>query len=163
MFARAFRSIGLLEAIAEYSAENYVWRAPFTIEIQTCGEPDARWSLQEHKLHLCYELAEEFLTLYQDISAERTAPSRMAPNNVLARNIRRLRVQHGMSMEKLAADAGLDRAWMGRMEAGKEIATPSQLDKLARALHMQSSELVALASAADMPGPAPGTRRLKKQ
>jgi Putative metallopeptidase/Helix-turn-helix domain len=163
MFARAFRSIGLLEAIAEYSAENYVWRAPFTIEIQTCGEPDARWSLQEHKLHLCYELAEEFLTLYQDISAERTAPSRMAPNNVLARNIRRLRVQHGMSMEKLAADAGPDRAWMGRMEAGKEIATPSQLDKLARALHMQSSELVALASAADMPGPAPGTRRLKKQ
>jgi hypothetical protein len=52
---------------------------------------------------------------------------------------------------------------MGRMEGGQEIATPSQLDKLARALHMQPDALVALASSADMPGPAPAVRRLKKK
>jgi hypothetical protein len=163
MIARAFRAIGLLEAVADYNAENFVWRAPFTIEIQTCGMPDAHWDLQAHKLHLCYEMADGFLSLYQDVSAERTSPSRMAPNTVLARNIRRLRLQHGMSMEKLADAAGLPRAWMGRMEAGQEIATKSQLDKLARALNMQTAEVTGLASGADMPGPAPGNRRLKKQ
>jgi hypothetical protein len=163
MFARAFQAIGFLEAIAEYDAENFVWRRPFVIEMQSCGQPDAHWDLKTPKLYICYEMAEEFLDLYQDVSAERTRPSRMAPNNLLARNIRMLRLQHGMSMEKLAVAAGLDRAWMGRMEAGQETATKSQLDKLARALNMQPAELVALASAADMPGPAPTVRRLKKQ
>jgi transcriptional regulator with XRE-family HTH domain len=91
------------------------------------------------------------------------SPSRMAPNTVLARNIRRLRLQHDMSMESLADAAGLPRAWMGRMEAGQENATKSQLDKLARALNMQTAELSGLAAGADMPGPAPAPRRLKKQ
>ena len=40
------------------------------------------------------------------------------------------------------------------MEAGLEMATGAQLDKLARALNMQTAELAALASGADMPGPA---------
>ena len=163
MFARAFQAIGFLEAIAEYDADNYVWRRPFTIEMQSCGQPDAHWDLQAPRLYVCYELADEFLDLYQDVSAERTKPSRMAPNNLLARNIRMLRLRRGMSMEKLAVAAGLDPAWMGRMEGGQEIATQSHLDKLARALKMQPAELVALASSAGMPGPAPPVRRLKKQ
>jgi DNA-binding Xre family transcriptional regulator len=163
IFERAMRAVAFLETVAEYNADNYVWRAPFTIEVQTCGQPDAHWDLKEHKLYVCYELADEFLNLYQDVSDQRTRPMRMAPNNVLARNVRRLRLQHGMSMEKLAEAAGLPRAWMGRMEAGQETATPSQLDKLARALNMQSAELVALASGSDMPGPAPASKRFKKK
>jgi hypothetical protein len=163
MIARAFQAIGLLEAVAEYNADNFVWRAPYTIEFQSCGQPDAHWDLQAHKLHLCYEMAEEFLGLYQEVSAERMSPSRMAPNTVLARNIRRLRLQHGMSMQSLADAAGLPHTWMGRMEAGQETATKSQLDKLARALNMQTAELSGLALSADMPGPAPAPRRLKKQ
>src|SRR5262249_6491558 len=163
MYARAFRAVGLLEAVADYNADNYVWRAPFTIEVQSCGKVDAHWDLQAHKLLLCYEMADEFLNLYQDVSAERMAPTKMAPNGMLARNIRRLRLQHGMSTEKLAVAAGLDRAWMGRMEAGHETATPSQLDKLARALNMQSAELIALAPGADVPGPVAGMRRSKKK
>jgi hypothetical protein len=163
IFERAMRAVAFLETVAEYNADNYAWRAPFTIEVQTCGQPDAHWDLKEHKLYVCYELADEFLNLYQDVSDQRTRPMRMAPNNVLARNVRRLRLQHGMSMEKLAEAAGLPRAWMGRMEAGQETATPSQLDKLARALNMQSAELVALASGSDMPGPAPASKRFKKK
>jgi DNA-binding XRE family transcriptional regulator len=163
MIAQAFRAVGLLETVAEFNADNYVWRAPFTMELQSCGEPGAHWDLKEHKLHVCYEMAEEFLNLYQDVTAEQMKPNRMAPNNVLSRNIRRLRQQQGMSMEKLAEAAGLPRAWMGRMEAGQETATPSQLDKLARALNMPSAELVALTSGADMPGPAPAPKRFKKQ
>jgi len=163
MFERAFRAIGFLEAVAEHDADNYVWRAPFTVEMQSCGQPDAHWDLKEHKLYVCYEMAEEFLALYQEVSDERARPNRMAPNNVLARNIRLLRLQHGMSMAKLAEAAGLPRAWMGRMEAGKEIATRSQLEKLAHAFNMQPAELVALAAGADMPGPAPAPRNLKKR
>src|SRR5215470_13508665 len=163
MIAGAFRAIGLLESVADYNADNFVWRAPFTIEVESCGKADAHWDLQSHKLLLCYEMADEFLDLYQDVSAERMAPTRMAPNAMLARNIRMLRLHHGMSMEKLAVAAGLDRAWMGRMEAGREIATPSQLDKLARALNMQSAELIALAPSANMPGPVAGMRRFKKK
>jgi DNA-binding XRE family transcriptional regulator len=163
MYERAFRAIGFLESVAGYNADNYVWRAPFTIEMQSCGQADAHWDLKEHKLYVCYELADEFLTLYQDVSAERTRPSRMAPNNILAQNIRRLRLQHGMSMEKLAREAGLDRAWMGRMEAGHEIPTGTQIDKLARAFNMQPAALAAIASSSDMPGPAPMPRRFKKQ
>jgi transcriptional regulator with XRE-family HTH domain len=75
-----------------------------------------------------------------------------------------LRLTHGMSMEKLAEKTGLNRAWMGRMEAGRENATQSQLENLARAFRMQPAELVALASSsADMTGPAPGARHLKKK
>lgn len=163
MFARAFQAVGFLDAIADYDADNYVWRRPLTLEMQSCGQADAHWDLQTHKLYVCYEMADEFLDLYQDVSAERMKPMRMAPNNVLARNIRMLRLGHGMSMQKLADVAGLDRAWMGRMEAGKENATKSQLDKLARALNTQSADLVGLASKADMPGPAPATQRFKKK
>jgi len=163
MFARAFRSVGLIDVVADYNADNFVWRKPFTIEMQSCGQSEAHWDLQAHKLYICYELADEFLDLYQDVSAERMSPTRMAPNNMLARNIRQLRLQHGMSMEKLAAQTGLDRAWMGRMEAGRENATPSQLEKLARAFHMQSAELIALPRSVDMPVPAPGVRRLKRR
>jgi DNA-binding Xre family transcriptional regulator len=165
MYARAFRALGFLEAVADYNAENFVWRSPFVMEMRSCGQPNAHWDLQSRKLFVCYELAEEFLQTYQDVAAERVSPGRMAPNDILARNIRRLRLEHGMSMDKLAEQSGLARAWMARMEAGQETATPSQLDKLARALHMQSAELVALATTTETPGPAPAPaiRRFKKR
>jgi DNA-binding XRE family transcriptional regulator len=163
LYARAFRAIGFLDAVAGYNADRFVWRAPYTMEILSCGQPDAHWDLQARKLHVCYELAEEFVQVYQDVPSDRAAPTRMAPNDVLARNIRRLRIEHGMSMEKLAEEAGLNRAWMGRMESGQENATASQLDKLARALHMQSAELIALATPTETPGNAPVVRRLKKK
>src|SRR5262249_7237817 len=91
VYAKAFRALGFLEAVAEYNADKYVWRSPFTIEIKTCGMPDAHWDLQSRRLHICYELAEEFLQTYQDVGTERTASMmKMAPNDILARNIRRL-------------------------------------------------------------------------
>jgi len=163
VYAKAFRAVGLLEAVADYNADKFVWRSPYTMEIKTCGMADAHWDLSARKLHICYELAEEFLQTYQDVGTAPPMANKMAPNDILARNIRRLRLQHGMSMDKLAQDSGLAKAWMGRMEAGQEIATPSQIDKLARAFHMQSNELVALASATETPPRGQVVRRLKKQ
>ena len=41
--AQAFRSIQMLETVAHFSSQQYVWPAPFTLEMQTCGYINARW------------------------------------------------------------------------------------------------------------------------
>jgi hypothetical protein len=56
---RVNRSIRLLETVAGHAADDFVWPAPFTLEMQSCGFPNARWDLPSHKLTLCYELAAE--------------------------------------------------------------------------------------------------------
>jgi hypothetical protein len=63
--ADMMKSIQLLEALATHTAEAFVWPAPFTLEAQTCGFPNARWDLQTHKLVVCYELAADFADLYR--------------------------------------------------------------------------------------------------
>jgi hypothetical protein len=65
IFERVFRVTGMMERVAERLADLYAWRKPFSIEAQTCGSPGANWSVQEHKVILCYELAEEFVQLYK--------------------------------------------------------------------------------------------------
>jgi hypothetical protein len=58
-------SVGALETIADHLADQYAWPAPFTLEMASCGFPNARWDLQSHKLILCYELAADFADLYR--------------------------------------------------------------------------------------------------
>jgi hypothetical protein len=77
--AQTFRDVRFLEALAEYAADRYVWPAPITMEMRTCGEPGARWTIPTRKLHLCYELAEEFTELNRAFGLGRknaTSPSR---------------------------------------------------------------------------------------
>jgi hypothetical protein len=60
----------LLETVAERVGEIYVWSAPFTIEIESCGFPNAQWMKDTRKLLLCYELAADFADLYLDYGRE---------------------------------------------------------------------------------------------
>jgi transcriptional regulator with XRE-family HTH domain len=53
---------------------------------------------------------------------------------VVARNLRRLRVDRTLSQEALAADAAVDRTYVGRLERGIENPTVAILERLARAL-----------------------------
>jgi putative metallopeptidase DUF4344 len=69
--AQVARSIRLLEPVAARSAELVIWPAPFSLEMQTCGFINARWSRSARKLTLCYELAEHFADLYRDYGIER--------------------------------------------------------------------------------------------
>jgi len=69
--AQVARSIRLLEPVAARSAELVVWPAPFSLEMQTCGIINARWSRSARKLTLCYELAEDFADLFRDYGTER--------------------------------------------------------------------------------------------
>jgi hypothetical protein len=63
---RMARDIRLLQMVAEHVVSDFVWPMPLSLEMQTCGSPDARWDVATNKLTLCYELAVEFADLYRD-------------------------------------------------------------------------------------------------
>jgi hypothetical protein len=46
---------------------------------------------------------------------------------LIAQNVKRIRLQHNMSMASLATDSGLPEAWVTRMERGLENCTVDQL------------------------------------
>jgi hypothetical protein len=72
VFAQWFRSIRFLEIFAELFAERYAWPAPITLEMRSCGEPGARWTTPRRKVHICYEMAQEFAELYREFGREQT-------------------------------------------------------------------------------------------
>jgi hypothetical protein len=59
------RHIKLLEALADNLSDRFVWPSPITLELQTCGEANARWEWRSKKVIVCYELADEFAELYR--------------------------------------------------------------------------------------------------
>lgn len=61
---------------------------------------------------------------------------------LVAWNLRRLRVAQGVSQEALAADAGIDRAYLGGLERQTENPTIDLLDRLAVTLHVPLYELL---------------------
>lgn len=70
----------------------------------------------------------------------------------LAMNLSRLRVERGLSQERLAADSGVDRVYVGGIERRTENPTIDILDKLAAALEVEVGELLA-AVVGDEPPP----------
>jgi NAD(P)-dependent dehydrogenase (short-subunit alcohol dehydrogenase family) len=51
----------------------------------------------------------------------------MRAQALVARNLRRLRVKRGLAQEALAADAGIDRTYVSRLERGLENPTVAML------------------------------------
>ncbi len=60
---------------------------------------------------------------------------------LVARNLRRIRVAQGISQERLAADAAVDRAYLGGLERQEENPTVDLLDRIADALGISITEL----------------------
>ena len=60
---------------------------------------------------------------------------------LVAWNLRRLRVGRGLSQERLAYDADVDRSYVGGLERQTENPTVDVLDRLAATLEVQLSEL----------------------
>ena len=75
----------------------------------------------------------------------------MNARELVAWNVRRLRVDRGLSQEALAVDAGIDRTYVSRVERGMENPTVGVLEKLAAALNVKIVDLFAM--------PRPGSRR----
>lgn len=81
---------------------------------------------------------------------------------LLAWNLRRLRTARGVSQERLAADAGVDRRYMSDIEREQGNATLDVLDRLAAALDVEVAEfLQAPPEGAEPPKPLRGGRRPK--
>jgi hypothetical protein len=66
VFAQSFRTLKFLETVAGHSADELAWPVPFTLEMQSCGDINARWNDETRKLTLCYELAADFAELGRD-------------------------------------------------------------------------------------------------
>jgi hypothetical protein len=73
-FARGFRAVRILETVAQRAAADFAWPAPFTIEMRSCGRPDAAWSEENRTLRICYELAFDFAQLYEAYVATAASP-----------------------------------------------------------------------------------------
>jgi hypothetical protein len=63
--AAVSQQMKLLETIAETMSDRFAWRAPVSLEMQTCGDANARFEFRTKKVVLCYELAGEFSELYR--------------------------------------------------------------------------------------------------
>lgn len=74
---------------------------------------------------------------------------------VVGANLRRLRTSRGLSLEKLAQRSGVSRAMLGQVELGQSAPTINVLWKIARALDVTFSTLIAAREAG-------GTRVLRR-
>jgi hypothetical protein len=66
VIAEMFRKVELLEILANFAAEHYVWPRPITLEMTACGQPSAYWDTDVYKLVICYELGQDFAMLFRD-------------------------------------------------------------------------------------------------
>ena len=65
----------------------------------------------------------------------------MTGRSLVAWNVRRIRVENGVSQERLAFDAGVDRSYLGGIERETENPTVDVLDRLATTLAVPLAEL----------------------
>jgi transcriptional regulator with XRE-family HTH domain len=65
----------------------------------------------------------------------------MRAQQLVARNLRRLRVERGISQEALAVDAGVDRTYVSRLERKLENPSVAVLEKLSKTLNADIREL----------------------
>ena len=88
----------------------------------------------------------------------------MNARELVAWNTRRLRVSRGISSELLARDAGVDRAYVSRIERGVANPTVDVLARIARVLEVEMAELFAVpAPHEERPEPLPGGRRRRNR
>jgi len=84
----------------------------------------------------------------------------MNARHLVAWNIRRLRVLRGISSEALAANAHVDRAYVGRIERAVANPTIDVLERLTRVLRVEMAKLFAVPEPhEERPEPLPGGRR----
>jgi transcriptional regulator with XRE-family HTH domain len=87
----------------------------------------------------------------------------MNARELVAWNVRRLRVLRGVSAEALAADAHVDRAYVGRIERAVANPTIDVLERIARVLKVAMAELFAIPKPdEERPERLPGGRRRRR-
>ena len=88
----------------------------------------------------------------------------MKARALLAWNLRRLRVERGVSQEALAYETGIDRAYVGGLERKSHNPTIDLLERLASALEADISEFfVKVPRGSATPKPLPAGRKAHKE
>ena len=71
----------------------------------------------------------------------------MPLGEIVARNIRRIRLEHGLSQEELAHRVGINRNYVGMIERQENSPTIAMLERLAAALEIEPAQLLEEAGA----------------
>lgn len=86
----------------------------------------------------------------------------MDTRKLISINLRRLRVERGLSQENLAVDAEIDRTYVSRLERNMENPTVTVLERLAMALGVEITDLFAkIDPSAPPPQPMRSGRKAK--
>jgi transcriptional regulator with XRE-family HTH domain len=84
----------------------------------------------------------------------------MNARELVAWNVRRIRVLRGISSERLAAESGVDRSYTSRLERGVANPTVDVLERFSKLLEVSMAELFTVPkSDEERPEPLPGGRR----
>ncbi len=75
-------------------------------------------------------------------SAPTSQPAPLSLRLVFARNIRLVRVHTGISQERMANEAGLDRAFVGTLERGQRNISIDNIELIAKAIGVAAHELM---------------------
>jgi transcriptional regulator with XRE-family HTH domain len=87
----------------------------------------------------------------------------MTARELVAWNVRRLRVERDLSAEALANQSGVDRVYVSRIERTLANPTIDILEKIASVLGVETGELLEVPSRSDRPPePLPGGRRSRQ-
>jgi transcriptional regulator with XRE-family HTH domain len=87
----------------------------------------------------------------------------MNARELVAWNTRRIRVSRGFSSERLASDAGVDRAYVSRIERAVANASIDVLERIARVLGVEMADLLTVPPPdAERPEPLPSGRRRRR-
>ena len=104
-YARSFRSIALLETFAAYLSSRYVLPRPIALVMKNCGHPNAWWDPPTLTETLCYEMAEDFVELYQGYTEKAVSQKKTPANALMTQNTKRIHLlaseARGDEMEKL--------------------------------------------------------------
>jgi hypothetical protein len=71
------RKLQILESVAAWLSEDFVWKTPISIEMQQCGDPGARWEFKTKKIIVCYEIIREFSQLHREYGQMELVPGTM--------------------------------------------------------------------------------------
>ena len=92
-WAQSFRTLRLLEVVAEQAKADFALPAPLTLEMQTCGRPETFFETDTRTVTVCYEQAFDFGQLYLAYLQPRSpAAPQLTP---LKPRVRTLAMVHG--------------------------------------------------------------------
>jgi len=83
----------------------------------------------------------------------------MNARELIGWNLRKLRVERGLSQERLALEASIDRSYVGRIERGEENVTISVLEALSVAMGVKVGSFFTEAVFEERPAPLKAGRK----